>query len=158
MSTRGWVGFAFAVAAGGGLVVGRARADAPAGRFTDNGDGTVTDHQTTLVWQQTAPPSPVFWSQAQQDCASNTAGLSGSGWRLPTIKELQTIVDRSKISPAIDDSFFFATDNDAFWSATCKAGGPVCPAGGSSAWGVYFGSGNVYDNDVSNNNRVRCVR
>ena len=158
MSQRGWVGAALAVLTCTGLWVVSARADAPPGRFTDNGDGTVTDSQTTLVWQQTALPSAVNWSAAVQSCASNAAGLPGSGWRLPTVKELQSIVDRSRTSPAIDDTLFFGTNSDHFWSATCYAGGAVCPAGGSSAWFVFFNFGFTFYGDINSNNRVRCVR
>lgn len=94
-----------------------------------------------------------------QDCASNVAGLPGSGWRLPAIKELQTIVDRSRANPAIDQTLFFGLNDDYFWSATCNASGSVCPAVGSSAWYVSFYQGVVDINDANNHlNRVRCVR
>lgn len=155
MRQRGWVGAALAVV----LLVAGARADAPPGRFTDNGDGTVTDSRTTLVWQQTAWPSTVTWNAAVQNCASNAAGLPGSGWRLATAKELLSIVDRSRTDPAIDDTLFFGTNSNNFWSATCYAGGEVCPAAGSFAWYVHFYDGGGVNRDpVGTSYWVRCVR
>ena len=73
---------------------------------------------------------------------------------MPTVKELLTIVDLSKANPSIDTSVngFPGTSSDYFWSATPVAGAP------SNAWYVYFYNGLTTYDDVTNSNRVRCVR
>lgn len=69
------------------------RAKVPAGRYVDQGDGTVTDAKTGLVWQRTSPET-VFTNgeDALAYCAGST-GLPGTGWRLPSVKELVTLYD-----------------------------------------------------------------
>ena len=170
MKPRAWLAVILAVGTGGGLMNASARADAPAGRFVDNGDGTVTDQETKLVWQQTASLASVVWSQAVADCSSNVAGLPGSGWRLPNVKELATLVDRSREFPAIDEAYFFGAydpggTTDDFWSATCYQPGPgwaACPEQYSKAWTVEFRGGQIQSFNSAGNGttvgRMRCVR
>ena len=58
--------------------------------FQDNGDGTVTDLNTGLMWQQTPPSSGFGWEQAGTYCED--LELAGhDDWRLPTLKELFAI-------------------------------------------------------------------
>jgi hypothetical protein len=133
-----------------------ARADAPAGRYTVAG-GTVTDNKTKLVWQQTAPSSIYPWvgvgGSAKDYCQTLGATLSGPGWRLPTIKELQTIVDESRSRPSIDLSAFPMAPAAVFWSSSLVAGS-------SSAWAVDFGDGSTIKIvlGMGRLNAVRCVR
>ena len=70
-----------------------ADANAPAGRYTTS-SGTVYDTKTKLTWQQAVAPGTYAWAGAKAYCAG--LNLGGTGWRLPTIKELQTIesIDR----------------------------------------------------------------
>jgi hypothetical protein len=65
---------------------------APPGRYVIPGDGTVYDTKTKLTWQQATLPVQTQ-SVAIAECPS--VGLPGSGWRLPTIKELHTLMDFS---------------------------------------------------------------
>jgi Protein of unknown function (DUF1566) len=135
-----------------------ADASAPAGRWVvtngGTGNGTVYDTKTKLTWQQTVPSTAYTWANAKTYCAGVGASLGGTGWRLPTIKELQTIVDYSQTSPSIDTTAFPSTPADWFWSSSPLAGSS------SNAWVVLFFDGSSVDNvDVSNvNNVVRCVR
>jgi hypothetical protein len=127
-----------------------ADANAPAGTYTTTG-GTVYDTKTKLTWQQAVAPGTYTWAGAKTYCAG--LNLGGTGWRLPTMKELQTIVDDSQTHPSIDTTAFPSTPADWFWSSS--------PLAGSSfgAWCVNFGygyTGNGYD--VSNTFYVRCVR
>jgi hypothetical protein len=101
-----------------------ARAAAPAGRY-QIGTGTVYDTKTKLTWQQTVPSGTYTFdysgsssTSAQVYCAS--LSLSGGGWRVPTMKELPTLVDYSVASPGptIDASAFPSTPAVEFWSAT----------------------------------------
>lgn len=86
--------------------------------FVDNGDGTVTDNATGLMWMQDDLGEGVDWETA----LAFADGFEFSGyddWRLPNVKELQSIVDYSGHYPAIDPEFFNISDIDAyFWTGT----------------------------------------
>ena len=125
---------------------------AMAGNFTDNGDGTVTDSNTGLMWQQGEAGS-MNWEDAITCCE----GLSLAGytdWRLPNIKELESITDDSLYNPAIDTNYFPDVYTSSYWSSTTHAGDS------SDAWCVYFYDGSVScgDSDKSDTYYVRCVR
>lgn len=69
-------------------------------------------------------------------------GLCGfTDWRLPTIRELQTLVHYGALNPAIDPTYFPNTVASDFWSASSY--GPI-PA---NAWSVTFNDGSVYAGD-----------
>ncbi len=91
------------------------------------------------------------WEVAIAKCE----GLSYAGysdWRLPNIKELQSIVDYSRQNPSINTTYFLNTQNSAYWSSTTYM--PVA----ASAWFVSFGVGDVVNNVKTNGLCVRCVR
>ncbi len=147
------VGAAVAVVA---VLSAPAAANAPAGRYTTSG-GTVYDTKTKLTWQQTVPTTTYTWANAQTYCAGAavSSALGGTGWRLPTIKELQSLVDDSQAAaPTIDSQFFPGTPPSVFWSLTPLAGSP------SSAWVVNFSiNDGAYAVDVlSSTVNARCVR
>jgi hypothetical protein len=81
----------------------------PDGRFTDNSDGTVSDHLTGLIWLRNAGCfSPALFATALVDVnqvASGACGLAdGSkpgGWRLPNLNELESMIDVSQSNPAL---------------------------------------------------------
>lgn len=138
-------------------------AKASAGRFVVSADvKTVYDNRTKLTWQRDVPATggansngTYTWANALTYCSGNTAGLPGSGWRLPNVRELLSLVDRKqKTAPAIDGAVFPDTPNTYFWSATPLQGGS------SFAWGVGFAFGESSGIDVTNGIgvRVRCVR
>jgi Protein of unknown function (DUF1566) len=137
-----------------------ADASAPTGRYvvtsggTDagTGNGTVCDTKTKLTWQQTAPSTTYTWANAKTYCAGVGASLGGTGWRLPTLKELQTIVDYSQSNPSIDSTAFPSTPVASFWSSSPLAGSS------SLAWYVSFVLGDTDSFGISNTNNVRCVR
>jgi hypothetical protein len=127
-------------------------ASAPAGRFTTS-QGTVLDTKTKLVWQQDTPPLTYSWSDAKAYCASVGTSLGGSGWRLPTIRELQTLVDPSRMAdPRVDLTAFPSTPSAGFWSSSPVAGSP------SSSWLVNFYDGFASAYDATTMVDVRCVR
>jgi len=86
--------------------------------FHSHHDGTVSDAATGLTWQQADDGKTRDWPQALHYCA--TLDLNGQqNWRLPNVKELQSIVDYSHNDPAIDAGTFRQTDrNGWFWSST----------------------------------------
>ncbi|RKZ91878.1 MAG: hypothetical protein DRR19_05965 [Candidatus Parabeggiatoa sp. nov. 1] len=150
--------------------------------FADNGDSTVTDKASGLMWQQADDGTGRNW----QDSLAYCEGLELAGhndWRLPDIKELQSIVDYTRHDPAIDPEVFTQTDPEGwFWSGTTHGdnittGSYICfgkcdskegvdthgagaqrsdPKVGSSA--DYPNFGGAQDDDVRINNYARCVR
>ena len=68
-------------------------------RFTDNGDGTVTDHELGLMWSQTDNHGNIDWIQGDQWVKYTfpfTLEKRYENWRLPTLKELQSLVVTDK--------------------------------------------------------------
>lgn len=89
--------------------------------FIDNGDGTITDNATGLMWQQVDDGTTYDWQEALAMAdASELAGYTD--WRLPNTKELQSIVDYDKETiPAIDEDYFTCSDSDSwFWTSTTQ--------------------------------------
>ena len=129
------------------LFAPRGRANAPGGRYTV-ADGTVTDNQTGLVWQQADDGNTYTFAAAQSHCA----GLGGT-WRVPTPKELLTLVDESRESPAIDTTAFPNTPATNFWTSAPSA------TNAGDAWFVDFNAyGTSYDYyPATNAFSVRCV-
>jgi hypothetical protein len=121
------------------------------GNFNDNGDGTVTDNNTGLIWQQDEGGQKTW-----EDSITYCEGLSLAGytdWRLPNIKELDSITDDTLFNPAIDTNFFSDAQMSYYWSSTTYA------SGSSNAWDVAFtGATNSYTHSKSSNYYVRCVR
>jgi hypothetical protein len=135
--------------------------------FTDNGDGTVTDNNTGLMWQKDENPTTYNWYQSSGTYDSNynpgSTDVCGSlnlgaysDWRLPTKKELITIVDYSipYPGPTINTTYFPNTKSSIYWSSTTCAYTPD----NRGAWDVYFGYGNVSGYWKNGGFYVRCVR
>ena len=122
----------------------------PNPRFTDNGDGTVKDNLTGLIWLKNAnvPAATRTWAQAFSDVAElnasgtmngNSAGdTSGTGgshqtdWRLPNVKEFQSLIHFGFYNPALPDTAgtgkwsegnpFSEVQSDGYWSSTTYEG------------------------------------
>jgi len=133
--------------------------------FTDNGDGTVTDQKTNLVWQKcsmgqtndaicSGTATSATWANMLTYCNNLTlAGKSVGAWRLPNVNELNSIVDETKSSPAIDTTSFPATIAAMYLSSSTKA------SFGTTVWHIYFlnGSSSGTDKSSSVNVFARCV-
>ncbi|MCG8124680.1 MAG: DUF1566 domain-containing protein [Candidatus Thiodiazotropha taylori] len=91
----------------------------------DNRNGTVTDAAMELMWQASDDGQPRDWSQAL--CYCEDLELAGyRDWRLPNIKELQTLVDYRYSEPAIDPKLFRQKDKAGwFWSSTTHGENPA---------------------------------
>jgi hypothetical protein len=111
---------------------------------------TVLDTKTKLVWQRDVSATPLAWSDARTYCTD--LALDGGGWRLPSVGELQTVVDETRSGPAVDPKAFPSTPSDYFWTSS-----PL-PRFESFAWTVYFGYGLSTFFDVAQPHLVRCVR
>jgi hypothetical protein len=115
----------------------------------DNGDGTVTDTKTKLVWQKTPSSTgfplctvgmdynqcqfPDAKREAENHCEDNEDGLPGSGWRLPTISELRSLVKGCEAT---------------YWDPVTNTGGACgvtddCLASSCASWGPCSGCPNL---------------
>ena len=85
--------------------------------FTDNENGTITDNLTKLIWQKVPNADTLSWEQALS--YADTLSLAGmSDWRLPNIKELQSINDENLINPSLNPNFFDVGNSKKYWSST----------------------------------------
>ena len=107
----------------------------PANNFIEQGDGTLIDTATGLMWQQATAPGTYTWQEALAYCENlNLAGHTD--WRLPDRNELQSIVDYSRYNPPIDP--LFSAVASYYWSSTTYAYVTY------GAWIVDFNDGYVY--------------
>ena len=125
--------------------------------FVDNGNGTVTDTATGLIWQQDGLRDlhgiyvKMTWKEALAYCEALGLG-NKTDWRLPTIKELVSLVDTSRYNPAIDTTCFPNAALSDYVSSTTHA--PVT----SGAKYVNFAYGYAMWDYKSRYNHVRAVR
>ena len=132
-------------------------------RFTDNGDGTVTDNLTALTWLKNANCFGTRpWATALSDAnalASGSCGLSdgssAGAWRLPNANELHSLIDLTQSNPALPAGHpFTGVQSNIYWTSTTvdyqPAGAVVVvmssgalvggvKAGGSYVWPVRGG-------------------
>lgn len=137
-----------------------------ANRYSDQGDKTIVDTQTNLHWMQFALGQ--LWdgktnlSEAKRynwqetftaaDNLNQTGGFAGyQDWRVPTVDELKTLVERGK-KPAINHTMFPATPLSLFWSSTPDTNH------NNSAWAVYFYGGSAYWYGKTSYYYLRLVR
>jgi hypothetical protein len=124
-----------------------------AARFVDNGDGTVTDLNTGLIWQQgddqNNPNS--IWQQAIDYCKALSLAHH-SDWRLPTVEELTSLTHIGRVPPSIDTQYFPQCRSSHYWSSSTVVNIP------DHALGVSFGDGDVGAHNKTTANYVRCVR
>jgi hypothetical protein len=107
--------------------------EAQAQRFVDNGNGTVTDTVTGLMWTKDANPiGKRNWHDAMAACG--TFSISGiGGWRLPSNNELAALYH------AIQGGHpFIGVQSSNYWSSTTNADGDI------HAWVVFMGNGHVF--------------
>jgi hypothetical protein len=133
----------------------------PTPRFNDNKNGTVTDNLTGLTWMQQATAlGKKNWHDAliaANDLAAPSAGLSDGSkagdWRLPNLKELQSLVDYGRFGPALPaEHLFTGMESSYYWSSSTNTGI------NSNAWDVNFSDGGVGYSGKVNILYVWCVR
>jgi hypothetical protein len=111
------------------------RGSSLAQNLVDNGDGTVTDTDTGLMWQRDSPFYS-HWEEALSYC-ENLSLAEYDDWRLPNINELKSIVDYTQSNPCINTYYFPSTPAFHFWSSTTYL------TGTDAAVIIEFSSGNV---------------
>ncbi len=137
-----------------------------ANRYSDQGDNTIVDTKTNLHWMRFAlgqtwngktnltEAKRYTWQEALDitDAFNQAGGFVGyQDWRVPSIDELKTIVERNK-KPAINHAMFPATPLSMFWSSTSAVNV------NHSAWAVYFYGGSAYWYGKTSYYFVRLVR
>lgn len=158
-------------AAAAGACAGRP-STLPAERFHDNGDGTVTDRQSMLVWMRCAagqqwqaarcigPADSVGFDDARRHVERvNSDGKAfHTDWRLPALRELASITDRGCIAmhgaPRTNSAVFPQTPPAAFWSATARPGEPA----GERMFTMSFDSAGAAPARKSERHHLRLVR
>lgn len=127
--------------------------------YADNGDGTVTDLVTGLMWVGDCGEK-MTWEEAEAGAETCTVG-GYDDWRMPTIKELYSLIQFSgtdpsgpepyNVIPFIDTDYFIFEYGDTlsgerlidaqYWSSTIYRG--LTMAGDSTAFGVNFADGRI---------------
>ena len=146
---------------------------APTPRFTDNGNGTVTDRLTGLVWlkdgicekfwgSDSATVNPRPWAQAVQSAnllAAGSCGLNDGSkagdWRLPNRKELDTLIDLGQSNPALPEGWPLGDSvlGVFYWTSTT-----VAPPLSTNAWAFNVFNGVVFYTAKTDELHVRPVR
>jgi len=137
----------------------------PNPRFTDNGNGTVTDNLTGLIWLKNANCSsfgaPESWADALSDCNGLSAGYCGltdgsiaGDWRLPNRSELNSLVDVAYYNPALSNTAgtgqwspgnpFTNVQSNFYWSSSTFAYVTGYAWGVSMYYGVVISSNKTY--------------
>ena len=115
----------------------------------------VLDKETGLVWEKSPQTTITQWSGAIFSCMDKTVG-GRKGWRLPSVHELQSLVDPFVAAPGPTlppIHPFLNVQSSYYWSASTRADFPT------GAWTVFFGSGIVGSSDkITDYNRAWCVR
>ena len=119
--------------------------------FTDNSDGTITDNLTQLIWQKVTNPSALTWEQALAYAEGLSLGAS-SEWRLPNIKELQSLNDETLTNPSVNTDYFSSIGVKNYWSSTSL------PNQTTEAWYCNTKFGITTYDLKANSNYVICVR
>lgn len=138
----------------------------PLDRFVDNGDGTVSDTITSLMWLRC--PLGQAWNDGVcdgdadlhdwQTALQAADGFTFAGfadWRVPNLKEFNATVEQRCRNPAANDALFPGVAGDAFWSSSPYAGDI---GNASYAWTVDFRNGIDTIRTKTTPLRVRLVR
>lgn len=117
--------------------------------FQDQGDQTVLDTNTGLIWMQSDDGTGRAWPDAGAYCEA-LVFAGQSDWRLPQKFELESIVDYGRSYPAMNP--VFSCRPSFYWSALPYTDDPTY------AWGVMGKDGGDHWLDKRNTYYVRCVR
>jgi hypothetical protein len=130
----------------------------PTPRFLDNGDQTISDRLTGLVWSKNANPAktPQTWQQALDYVKSlNSSNYNGhNDWRLPDINELRSLADAQQgdLASWLNSQAFSGVQGGSYWSSDSDSYAT------GNAWYIGMDSGYVYSDAKSWSNYVWPVR
>ena len=119
--------------------------------FNTNGDGTIIDNLTGLIWQKIQSAALMTWEEALTYASALELG-GKADWRLPNVKELQSLNDEKRYKPSFNKEFFSNVSSGNFWSSTTQINSPV------RAWDINVEYGIVSYNDKTVKENVLCVR
>ncbi|MGA1197382.1 MAG: DUF1566 domain-containing protein, partial [Candidatus Latescibacterota bacterium] len=119
-------------------------------RFVNNGNGTVSDHVTGLIWQKDETQA-MTW-EAALSYAEALSLNNQTDWRLPNVKELRSISSDTLSKPSLDQIAFPQAQSARYWSSTTLANHT------ERAWYVDFLYGMVTYADKTDALYVRAVR
>jgi hypothetical protein len=129
----------------------------PSANYDTGTSGVVKDKVTGLWWQEPIDmPNTCAGGCSQAAAMAYCANLKLAGycdWRLPTRIELDSIVDYTKSSPAIDTTVFQSTPSHTFWTSS-----PFTPMSATDGWHIDFTDGRANNAAMTSTDRVRCVR
>ncbi len=144
--------------------------------YTDNGDGTITDNRTGLMWEKLTDDGSIhdkdttyYWTDGfnVKIATLNSSSFAGhADWRVPSINELQSLIDYGAVSPAVPPPFntncvsncnlqtCSCSSGSYVWSSTSKTGNP------GAAWDLYdsWGFSNSDAKGIGLGLGVRAVR
>ena len=120
--------------------------------FTDNGDGTITDRATGLMWQKSGSDKILKYQNAKAyiDDLNGQNFAVHNDWRLPTVDELNSLLTPKEMNGVLYINPIFDKTQLRCWTSDNRASG--------RAWNVYFKFDNVYWHLLGNDNYVRAVR
>jgi formylglycine-generating enzyme required for sulfatase activity len=119
--------------------------------FTDNGNQTVTDNFTGLTWQKIKSPETFTWDEALVYARSLT--LAGkTDWRIPNIKELQSLNDPALSKPSFNKNYFPDCISGNYWSSTSMLNATT------KAWDINIDYGIVSYNEKTIKENILLVR
>ncbi len=131
-------------------------------RFTDNQNGTVTDNCTQLIWLKQADCfDKQTWTAAVEKVRQLATGQCGlmdrstaNDWRLPNMKELQSLIDFSQSKPMLPKGSPFKNvqTKDYYWSSTEDV------KESTHRWRINFGNGSIFTNIICHPHYVWPVR
>lgn len=116
--------------------------------YANNGNGTVTDLRSGLMWKQcvegasgsncSGTASAMNWPAAQ-DAAQNSTFAGFDDWRMPNTRELLSLVEYCNFDPAINGTYFPNAPSSGVWAGSPRIPPPGFP--GNTSWIVYFNNG-----------------
>lgn len=119
--------------------------------FTDNGNETITDNFTGFTWQKIPIENTLSWEEALS-FAGSFSFAGKTDWRLPDIKELQSLNDPSISMPSFNKTYFPDCLSGNYWSSTSMLNATT------KAWDINIDYGIVSYNDKTLKQNVLLVR
>ncbi len=125
--------------------------NSPIHHLVNNGNGTITDSDSGLTWQQAEIGATTDWTNALIYAEGLVLG-GFQDWRLPNLKELESLNDETLTNPSIDTNYFPGAKSARYWSSTAQNNNPT------NAWFNEFIAGITSQASRTTAYWVRAVR